>query len=131
MMESKMHDMLEKAKATAMTAATAAGKAADSATRMAGGLFETTKLNLQVFDLNTDIELLFKEIGKAVYLTHTGAAADAEEINDKIAVIDGKYAKIRELKAQIEERRDTLRCPSCGAECAKEDVYCRVCGQHL
>lgn len=130
-MDPKVLELLEKAKATAMTAATAAGKAADSATRIAGDLFESTKLNLQIFDLNTDIELLFKEIGKSVYLTHTGAEVDAEDINAKILAIDSKYGKIREIREQVEARREEIKCQSCGCECSKEDVFCRSCGQPL
>lgn len=130
-MDSRVIDLLEKAKATAMNAASAAGKAADSATKIAGGLFETTKLNLQVFDLNTDIELLFKEIGKSVYLTHTGADIDAEEISAKVNAIDEKYAKIQQLRQNIEERRDSLKCKECGRECERGDTFCRSCGKSL
>jgi len=130
-MDPKVLEILEKAKATAMTAASAAGRAADSAGKLAGDLFSSTKLNLQIFDLNTDIELLFKEIGKAVYLTHTGADVDAEEIGAKISAIDAKYLRIREIKEQIEARRETVRCPECGVECNKENAFCHICGQAL
>lgn len=127
-MDPKVYELLEKARATAMNAATAAGKAADSATKMAGELFEVTKLNLQVFDLNTDIELLYKEIGKIVYLTHTGAEVDADEISAKIAVIDEKQAAIKELKHQVELRKNLIKCPGCGKDCDRSDLYCKNCG---
>ena len=65
-MEQKIKELLEKVKITASTAAEVAGKAADAATKKAGEIAGVTKLNLQVFDLNTDIELLFKDIGKSV-----------------------------------------------------------------
>ena len=118
-------------RATATTAAEAAGKAADVASKKAGELASITKLNLQIFDLNTDVELLFKEIGKSVYLTHTGAEIEAEEIDSKIAQIDEKYAKIAELKECIASRKTTCRCPNCGRECEKDDAYCSVCGTPL
>ena len=130
-MDPKVLEILEKAKATAMTAASAAGKAADSATRFAGDLFENTKLNLLIFDLNTDIDLLFRDIGKSVYLTHTGAEVDADDISGKIAAIDEKYLRIKELRVQIEEKKVSLSCKVCGSECKKEDVYCHSCGKPL
>ena len=118
-MDQKIKDLLEKVKVTATTAAEAAGKAADAASKKAGELANVTKLNLQIFDLNTDIELLFKEIGKSVYLTHTGAE------------IDEKYAKIAELKECIASRKTTCRCPNCGCECDKADSFCSACGTKL
>ncbi len=130
-MDQKIKDLLEKVKATATTAAEAAGKAADAASKKAGELAGITKLNLQIFDLNTDIELLFKEIGKSVYLTHTGAEIETEEIDGKIAQIDEKYAKIAELKENIASRKTTSRCPNCGRECDKGDAFCSSCGAML
>ena len=130
-MDQKIKDLLEKVKVTATTAAEAAGKAADVASKKAGELANVTKLNLQIFDLNTDIELLFKEIGKSVYLTHTGAEIEAEEIDSKIVQIDEKYAKIAELKECIASRKTTCRCPNCGCECNKTDSFCSACGTKL
>ncbi len=130
-MDPRISEILERAKATAMNAATAAGKAADSAGKIAGDLFETTKINLQVFDLNTDIELLYKEIGKCVYLTHTGADVNADDITAKIAAIDEKFGRISELKELIAERKSVLRCEACGAECEKTAVFCSICGKPL
>ena len=130
-MEQKIKDILEKVKVTATTAAEAAGKAADVASKKASELAGITKLNLQIFDLNTDIELLFKEIGKSVYLTHTGAEIEAEEIDGKIAQIDEKYARIAELKEMIASRKSGCKCPSCGSECDKGDAFCSSCGAPL
>ena len=130
-MDQKIKDLLEKVKVTATTAAEAAGKAADVASKKAGELANVTKLNLQIFDLNTDIELLFKEIGKSVYLTHTGAEIEAEEIDSKIVQIDEKYAKIAELTECIASRKTTCRCPNCGCECDKTDSFCSACGTKL
>lgn len=130
-MDQKLMELLEKIKATAATAAEAAGKAADVASKKASELAGVTKLNLQVFDLNTDIELLFKDIGKAVYLTHTGAEIEAEEIDAKIALIDEKYAKIAELRECIASKKTTFCCSNCGRECDKGDAFCSSCGAAL
>jgi len=130
-MDQKVKDIIEKAKATAVNAAAATGKVADSASKKASGIIEITKLNFQIFDMNTDIELLFKEIGKCVYLTHTGAEVDADEITNKIAEIDEKYQKIAEMKKQINEKKEQVKCAACGKECDKDDAFCRSCGSPL
>ena len=127
-MDPKVREIIERVKATAMNAAEAAGHAMDVATQKAGEFVDVTKLNLKVFDLNTDIDLLYKEIGKNVYLTHTGEEVDPELIEEKIAEIDEKMARIEELKAEITNKKNTTTCPNCGCECQKGDSYCRVCG---
>ena len=109
----------------------AASKAADSASKKAGGLVELTKQNFRIFDLNTDIELLLKEIGKLVYATHTGEEIDADEITERLNQIDEKNEEIARLKERIAERKTAVRCPECGEVCEKEDAYCRKCGTAL
>jgi len=130
-MDPKVREIMEKVKATAMTAAEAAGKAADVASKKAGELLEVTKLNLQVFDLNTEIEIAFKEIGRNVYLTHTGADVDPQVIEEKISAIDEKYARIAEIKKDLASKKRTVVCPNCGKECEKDDIFCRICGTSL
>ena len=130
-MDQKVKELLEKIKATAATAAEAAGKAADVASKKAGEFATVTKLNLQVFDLNTDVELLFKEIGKSVYLSHTGAEVSPEEIEQKVLEIDGKYEKIAELKETMASKKATVRCPNCDKVCDKSDAFCSSCGAAL
>lgn len=130
-MEQKVKELIERAKVTAANAASAAGKAADSASKKAGGLVELTKQNFRIFDLNTDIELLMKEIGKLVYATHRGEEIDADEITERLNQIDEKNEEIDRLKERIAERKTVLRCPECGAACDREDAFCRCCGTEL
>lgn len=130
-MEQKVQDILEKVRETATAAAQAAGKMADVAGKKAGELVRDTKVNLQIFDLNTDVEVLFKEIGKCVYLTHTGVDANPQEIEAKIAEIDAKYAKIADLRASVCSVKATLKCPECGEPCKRDDTFCSSCGHKI
>lgn len=130
-MEPNVKMIIERAKATATYAAEKAGRMADAATKKAGDVAMQTKLNLQVFDLNTDIDGIYKEIGRIVYLAHTGDDAPAAELDDKFAQVDEKLAKVVELKEAIGGMKSTVTCPGCGRECAKEDAFCSACGHKL
>ncbi len=127
-MDAKVKEILEKVRITACAAGKAAENAACVAGKKAGEALETTKLTLKNFDLNTDIEMLYREIGRLVYLTHEGEEIDPECITDKIALIDEKFAQIEANKKQITYRKTVALCPECGKECKKEDAFCSACG---
>ena len=127
-MDARVKEVLEKVKITACAAGKAAGNVANAASKKAGEAFENTKLILKNFDLNTDIEILYKEIGKLVYLTHLGEEIDPECINEKLTVIDEKLDRIEENKKQIAYRKTVSVCPECSNECKKEDSFCSSCG---
>ena len=129
-MDEKVKELLEKARLTAGLAADTAVKAAGVVTQKGGQIVEKTRRNFQVFDLNNEVELLMRDIGRMVYLTHTGAETDEGELEEKLAQIDEKYARIGEIKAELEAGKTTV-CPVCGKSCDKTDLYCRVCGEKL
>lgn len=130
-MEERVKELLEKAKLTAGMAADGAVKAAGVVSQKGTQLVEKTKRSFQVFDLNNEVELLMREIGRMVYLTHTGAETDEAALEAKLAEIDEKYAQIAEIKAVQEAEKPTTVCPVCGKACDKNDLYCRVCGEKL
>ena len=78
--------------------------------------------------MNTEIELLYKEIGKLVYATHNGEDVTAEEVDEKLSLIDEKLAQIKAMKEKMAEKKADVKCPVCGRNCDKDDVYCRFCG---
>lgn len=130
-MDPNVKTILEKAKATASYAAEKAGKMADVATKKAGDMATLTKLNLQIFDLNTDIDVVYKEIGKIVYQAHMGDDSQMPELDDKFAQIDEKLAKVAEIREVISSSKTTVQCPGCGKECSRDDVFCSKCGHKL
>ena len=130
-MDEKVKELLEKARLTAGLAADTAVKAAGVVTQKGGQIVEKTRRSFQVFDLNNEVELLMRDIGRMVYLTHTGAEADEGELEEKLVQIDEKYARIGEIKAELEAGKTTTVCPVCGKSCDKTDLYCRICGEKL
>ena len=98
-MDPKVKELLNKARASAVTYGKAAGK-------FAGNVVEQAKLNLQIFDLNTEIEVAYKEIGKLVYAVHAGEEVCNEAVQAQIEKIDSKTAQIAELRARLAEVKD-------------------------
>ena len=130
-MNPKVKEIFDAARATACKAVEVAGKAAETAGKKTEEMVGITKLRMQIFGLENDCDTLFKEIGKAVYITHTGDEVKAEDIEKKIAELDEKYAQISALRAKLESSRPKRKCPSCGRECDKDDAYCSGCGSAL
>ena len=119
-MDEKIQLLLEKAKVYAGKT----GQAAESAGRKATELAQATRLNLQIFDLNTECEVLYKEIGKLMYDVHQGIEADESGIQDRREKIEG-------LRGQISLLRSSVRCPNCGRVCSRADTFCAGCGGTL
>lgn len=134
-MDKKVSDFLEKAKVSAELFANRssiiAAQAADSASKTAVTVMETTRLNLQIFDLNTEIEILYKEIGKIVYHVHIGAEANQEDMQVKLNLIDEKLDKIAAIRARLREVKANTTCPNCGKNCSDGDAFCSSCGAQL
>ena len=115
---------------SARTGVTAA-KAADAAGKTAASVLSATKLNLQIFDLNTEVEILYKEIGKMVHSEHLGKEEDPAVLQIKLQLIDEKLQKISELQEQLHAERSEVFCPNCGKQCKKDDAFCSHCGAQL
>lgn len=134
-MDQKVRAMLEKVKVSAAILADKTGKAAtraaDAAGKKATEVVEATKINFQIFDLNTETEILYKEIGQMVYDIHLGLEVNQDEVENKIQLVDEKRRKIEELKESLEGYKSSCVCPSCGRECDKDDVFCANCGAQL
>lgn len=131
-MDPKVQLLLEKVKVLADKTGKAAVRAADTASKKASEMAQATRLNLQVFDLNTENEVLYKEIGKIVYDSHLGIDAEEGELEERIVKLDENRAKILDLKAKLAENRNAAACcPNCGKACGKEDQFCACCGAQL
>lgn len=130
-MDAKMQSFLDKVKVVANKTGKAAVRAADAAGKKAGEIANATNLNLQIFDLNTECEVLYKEIGKMVYDLHQGNEVTNDEMDQKIDEVDAKKTKIAALREELENMKTVIVCADCGKQCAKEDSFCAGCGSAL
>lgn len=130
-MDNKVAMMLEKAKIVAGKTSQAATRAVESAGKMAGDMAQATKINLQIFDLNTECEVLYKEIGKLVYDIHLGAEVAPDAMDGYLEKLDETRARVEALRAQLPETKTPVSCPICGKQCSRDDAFCAGCGASL
>ena len=130
-MDAKVQSFLDKIKVMAEKTGKAAGRAADVAGKKATELAGATRINLQIFDLNPECEVLYKEIGRMVYELHRGSAVSNDEMDEKIAAVDAKQEKIAALREELAGMKTIVVCPHCGKTCSREDAYCSGCGGAL
>ena len=111
------------------------GKKATEAYKMTadktGKIAKEAKLKLKIGELKSQINDIYKEIGKKVYEKHIreeeiGIQKDLEEQCTKIDVLSD------EIDSMLQEcltLRDKKQCPNCNYQIDKEDKFCPKCGQ--
>lgn len=105
-----------------------AAKTAENVGNKATDVYNTSKVNLKILDLTTDIEIIYKEIGRLIYAAHTSEETSTEMLDEMLAKIDEKKQQIEELRASIASGEETKVCPSCGKENAGDSNFCSGCG---
>ncbi len=130
-MDSKVQLLLEKAKLFADKTGKAAVRAADTAGKKANEVAQATRVNLQIFDLNTECGALYKELGKMMYDAHIGIETPNEVMEETLQRLDENRAKVQELKSKLSDADMQTVCSVCGKPCAQGDVYCSSCGAQI
>jgi len=130
-MDDKVRELLGKLKETASHAADAAESAARQVGQKTGETIEMAKLNMKIFDLNTEIGVSFREIGRIVYDTHAGKETEENVLEELLKSVDDKNSEIDSYKARLAEFKKSISCPVCKEDCAKSDIFCKKCGAKL
>ena len=130
-MDEKVRELLDRIRGGAQAAADTAADTARVAGRKAGQIVDVAKLNIQLFDLNSDLDEVLRRLGRVMYDAHLGREGGDEAVTGLLARADETNAKITEVKDRIADLRHTQTCPACGAPCGKEDKFCRKCGATL
>ena len=132
-MEEKLKNLLRTIKATAVATGQAAGRVAGRTGKKAGEVWDQTKMNLRIVDLESEIKNHYREIGRLVYTSRDDTAIETATIEDQIAKIDRNMEEIEELREKIEGLKRTLKCPNpdCSKRCDKDDRFCASCGAVL
>lgn len=129
-MKERMSLLWEKICAGATVAGEFATKTAETVGVRATDAYNASKTNLKILDLTTDIEVLYKEIGRIIYAAHTNEEAEAEKLDELLSAIDEKKGQIEELRALLSEKKDKV-CPECEKKNDAASAFCGNCGAKL
>lgn len=124
----KFDELIKKVRASATVAGEYASKKAAQIGEKTSDAFNAGKLNVKLFDLNTDMDVIYKEIGKIIYASHAGEDTESDVLEAKLGQADEKMAEINEIKAEIAKLSSAKKCPSCGKECENDAAFCSKCG---
>lgn len=130
-MKDSIRGIWDKICAGATVAGEFAAKTAETVTSKAQGVYNSSKVNLKILDLTTDIEVLYKEIGRIIYAAHTNEESSAEELDARLLAIDEKMKEIEDLRLSVASDSEEKVCPECGKENAGDSNFCANCGTAL
>ncbi len=128
-MKESIKTVWDKICAGATVAGEFAAKTAENVGNKATDVYNTSKINLKILDLTTDIEIIYKEIGRLIYAAHTNEETSTESLDEMLDTIDEKKRQIEELRASVASDKATKICPSCGRENEGDSNFCSGCGQ--
>ncbi|HOV27151.1 MAG TPA: zinc ribbon domain-containing protein [Pseudobacteroides sp.] len=104
---------------------TDAGKVAIKAS---GNMVQITKLNMAIKSEESKIQEYMAEIGNIIFDKYKDGKDIDPDVKNNCEEIEKCIKTIDELKLKIIDIRDLKKCPGCGNEIDKDDVYCSKCG---
>lgn len=101
-----------------------AGKKTDEAVRF-------SKLKIKESQINGDIKAKFEKLGSLIYSMEKSGEKDNDAYNALVAELDACYASLKEIDEQLNELKNEVVCPKCGAKTKNDNAYCPKCGEKL
>ncbi len=141
-MDKNISKLLQNIVSTASIAADGARNAMQHAGKAVADKYDEVKLNVELARLEEEQESVFSDIGRMIYLMHTGVVRETvmsdEGEKSPNQVIDSLLVTAEQLGQEMDlitgkltEFRDEKICPCCGRLCAEQDSFCSVCGTKL
>ena len=109
---------------TTKTAAATAGKKTDEAVKF-------TKLKIKESQTTSDIKSHFEKLGEIAYEMKKNQSNDAAAFEAEVEELDKLYEKLSEINNALDELRQEVTCPACGAKTKSENSFCPKCGAKL
>lgn len=104
---------------------TGAGKVAIKAS---GNMVQITKLNMAIKSEESKIQGFMANIGSIIFDKYKEGQEIDLDVKTSCEEIEKSIKVIEELKLKIIDVRDLKKCPGCGNEIDKDDVFCSKCG---
>ncbi len=109
---------------TGKNVVTTAGKKTDEAVRF-------SKLKIKESQINGDIKAKFEKLGSLIYSMEKSGEKDSEAFNALVSELDACYASLADIDDKLNELRNEVVCPKCGAKTKNDNSYCPKCGEKL
>ena len=109
---------------TTKSVAATAGRKTDEAVKF-------SKLRIKKAQIKGDIKVKFEKLGALVYQAEKSGEKDNDELTALISELDASHAELEETNALINELRNEVACPNCGAATDKDNSFCPKCGTKL
>ena len=122
-MDSNVNKILQNIVNTATLAADEAKAAVHSAGKAVAGKYDEVKMNIELARLSDEQEDVFSDIGRMLFLMHTGA------VQDTVMSDEGEKSPQQVIDALLVSAEKV--CPCCGRICGEHDAFCAVCGTRL
>lgn len=143
-MNGNVNKILQNIVNTAAMAATEAKTVVSSAGKAVAEKYDEVKLNVEFLRLSEEQEDVFSDIGRMLFLMHTGVVKDTvmsdEGEKTPQQVIDSLLVNAEQIGQQMDaitarlaafDDGDEKICPACGRICDGHDAFCAVCGTRL
>lgn len=141
--KSRIQQIMAHLASAASTAADGVSEAVHSAGDAVGEKYSAFKLGVEINRLHDEQNQLFANIGRTMYMIHTGAIptepdVDDGEMADAQGTVDSLLALAAEKQRAIDEAEEKLQklngqkaCAVCGTVAEPKDKYCAQCGTPL
>ncbi len=107
----------------------AASKTYKYTARKTSEIAKETKLKIKINNYKDEIELIYREIGEAVYEKFVvDEELSKKELNEKCEEIDRLTDKIVECKNEILKIKEKKQCKNCYEEIELDARFCPNCG---
>ncbi|MEG0894202.1 MAG: hypothetical protein RSE93_00690 [Oscillospiraceae bacterium] len=103
----------------------------DAASKKTCEVYETSKLKLEIVNLNNEIKKLYEKLGSCVY-SMVKADYENQDVLDSITEeIDDCKIRINYLQKKLGEMKNFIICENCGAKNSQDNFYCKNCGTRI
>ncbi len=126
-----MEEVFDKLKEHASKAKDGALKLTKTVIGKTNNVVSQTKLKFAISETEDKIKEIYSEIGKSIYDSYKTDGNTDGKLSEKCRKIDALMLEAAELKEQLAELKETVKCSDCGAYNHSEDVYCSKCGKKL
>ncbi len=89
------------------------------------------KLKYAIHTCEQKLDKCFAEIGRLFYESQKEGTDHASEIATLIMQVEKLTSDLAINNAELMKLRKAVTCDSCGAEIAKECIFCPVCGKKM